>query len=205
MEEIVLKEGSALRITRRKLLTDFAYVGGGLAIASETSAALIGSARAQTVSIEELKNPGPLPDMILGWSGSPVTIIEYASMTCGHCGQFAVTTFPELKVRYIDTGKVRYTFREYPLDYLAAAASMLARSVAEDRYFDVIEALFRQQRQWVANRIEPLMTLATKELGFTEQQLQRLSRESGAVRPPQKGARASFDGLQSKFDADLFH
>src|SRR5262249_4466267 len=63
----------------------------------------------------------------------------------------------------------RYIFREYPHDQPAVIASMLARSVGKDRYFFVIETLFRQQRQWVANRIQPLMTLATKEFGFTEQ------------------------------------
>jgi protein-disulfide isomerase len=140
-----------------------AFVGGASGLA------LIGSTRAQAVSLEDLKNPGPLPDMVLGSSDAPITIIEYASMTCSHCAQFAATTFPELKARYIDTNKVRYIFREFPLDEFAVAASMLARSVDKDRYFSVIEILFRQQRQWVANRIQPLMTLATTELGFTEQ------------------------------------
>jgi protein-disulfide isomerase len=117
-----------LGITRRKLLSDFAYIGCALAIASEGSAALTGSARAQPVSIEDLNNPGPLPDMILGSSDSPVTIIEYASMTCSHCAYFAVATLPYLKARYIDTGKVRYIFREFPLDELAAAASLNSAS-----------------------------------------------------------------------------
>ena len=132
--------------------------------------ALVGrSARAQDVSIEDLNHPGPLPDMVLGSSDAPVTIIEYASMSCSHCAYFAITTFPQLKARYIDTGRVRYVFREFPLDELAAAASMLARSVGDDRYFAVIDTLFRQQRQWVVNDIQPLKTLAIQEFGFTEQ------------------------------------
>ena len=77
----------------------------------------------QTVPTAELMKPDALPDMAMGNDKAPVTIIEYASMTCPHCAHFQETTFPELKKRYIDTGKVRYIFREFPLDSLAAAAS----------------------------------------------------------------------------------
>ena len=71
--------------------------------------------------------PGPLPDLVLGKADAPVTIVEYASMTCPHCATFHKTTYPALKSKYIDTGKVRFIFREFPLDELAVAASMLAR------------------------------------------------------------------------------
>ncbi|HET9717247.1 MAG TPA: DsbA family protein [Pseudolabrys sp.] len=94
-------------------------------------------------------------------------------MTCPHCAHFQETTFPELKKRYIDTGKVRYIFREFPLDNLAAAAFMLARCAAgetdKDRYFALIDTLFRQQRQWAVEKpIPPLLAIA-KQAGFTEQ------------------------------------
>ncbi len=79
----------------------------------------------------ELMKPDALPDMVMGNANAPVTIVEYASMTCPHCAHFQETTFPELKKRYIDTGKVRYIFREFPLDNLAAAAFMLARCAGE--------------------------------------------------------------------------
>ena len=86
--------------------------------------------------------------MALGNAKAPVTIIEYASMTCPHCAHFDETTFPELKKRYIDTGKVRFIFREFPLDKLAAAAFMLARCAGKTtaKYFALIDTLFRQQR-----------------------------------------------------------
>ena len=65
--------------------------------------------------------PGPLGDQILGAADAPVTIVEYASMTCPHCASFHETTYPDMKKKYVDTGKVRFIFREFPLDPLAAA------------------------------------------------------------------------------------
>jgi len=124
------------------------------------------------VSTGELMKPGALPDMAMGSDKAPVTIVEYASMTCPHCAHFQDTTFPELKKRYIDTGKVRYIFREFPLDTLASAAFMLARCAGEkdsSKYFAMVETLFKQQQQWVvAKPVPPLLAIA-KQAGFTEQ------------------------------------
>ena len=101
-----------------------------------------------------------------------MTIIEYASMTCPHCAHFQETTFPELKKRYIDTGKVRYIAREFPLDSLAAAVFMLARCNANDdsgKYFAFIDSLYRQQRTWAVEKpLEPLLSIA-KQAGFTKE------------------------------------
>jgi protein-disulfide isomerase len=125
-----------------------------------------------TVSTAELMKPGALPDMVMGSDKAPVTIVEYASMTCPHCAHFQDTTFPELKKRYIDTGKVRYIFREFPLDTLASAAFMLARCAGEkdqSKYFAMVDTLFRQQTQWItAKPVPPLLAIA-KQAGFTEQ------------------------------------
>ena len=92
-------------------------------------------AAAQSVAAAELLVPPPLGDRVLGKDDAPVTIIEYASMTCPHCAHFHETTYPELKKRYIDTGKVRFIFREFPLDPLAAGASMLARCADKDKFY----------------------------------------------------------------------
>jgi protein-disulfide isomerase len=113
-----------------------------------------------------------LPEMAMGDEKAPVTIIEYASMTCPHCAHFQETTFPEIKKRYIDTGKVRWIFREFPLDNLAAAAFMLARCAGKDdngKYFALIDTMFRQQKQWAVEKpIPPLLAIA-KQAGLTEQ------------------------------------
>ena len=117
----------------------------------------------------ELAKPGPDGDVALGSDSAPVTIIEYASMTCPHCAHFSETTFPELKKRYIDTGKVRYVMREFPLDALAAAGFMLARCAGPDKYETVVETLFAKQADWVTQKpIEPLKAIA-KQFGFTEE------------------------------------
>jgi hypothetical protein len=85
-----------------------------------------------------LMEPGPLPDIVVGSADAPNTIVEYASMTCPHCAQFQTEVFPQLKTKYIDTGKVRYMLREFPLDNLAAAAFMLARCAGDDRYYAMV-------------------------------------------------------------------
>ena len=129
------------------------------------------AAGADQVPMDQLMKPAQIPDMVMGDAKAPVTIVEYASMTCPHCAHFQETTFPELKKRYIDTGKVRYIFREFPLDNLAAAAFMLARCAGEldsGKYYAMIDTMFAQQRTWAVEKpIPPLMAIA-KQAGFTE-------------------------------------
>ena len=129
------------------------------------------AAGADQVPMDTLMKKAALPDMVMGEANAPVTIVEYASMTCPHCAHFQETTFPELKKRYIDTGKVRYIFREFPLDNLAAAAFMLARCAGEldsSKYYAMIDTMFAQQRTWAVEKpIPPLMAIA-KQAGFTE-------------------------------------
>ena len=123
-----------MNITRR----EFAIGTGALALTGAAVLAGFSSlgwpqpALAQDPSPAELMKASPLGEMVLGDEKAPVTIIEYASMTCPHCANFHATTYPELKKRYIDTGKVRFIFREFPLDQLAAAGFMLARCSAQD-------------------------------------------------------------------------
>jgi protein-disulfide isomerase len=122
-----------------------------------------------TVPVADLMQPSPLGEMAIGDEKAPITVIEYASMTCPHCAHFSETTFPELKKRYIDTGKVRFIFREFPLDQLAAAGFILARCAGPDKFFPLVETLFAQQRDWVVQRpLAPLMAIA-KQAGLSQQ------------------------------------
>ncbi|MGE3148157.1 MAG: DsbA family protein [Pseudorhodoplanes sp.] len=129
---------------------------------------LIGAAQAQTPSQADLMKPTALEDMAMGAANAPVTIIGYLSTTCPHCAHFETTTFPELKKRYIDTGKVRFIYREFALNPLDAGAVMLLRCAPKDRYFPLLEVLFQKQDQWVVQQpIPPLLAIA-KQAGFTE-------------------------------------
>ncbi|KAF0230353.1 MAG: hypothetical protein FD175_1675 [Beijerinckiaceae bacterium] len=117
-----------------------------------------------------LLQPGPLGDKILGKDDAPVTIVEYASLTCSHCANFHANTFSALKEKYIDTGKVRLIFREFPLDPLSTAASMMARCSTEQRYFPLVSVLFAQQRQWAGSDkpLDELLAIA-RQAGFTQE------------------------------------
>ena len=121
------------------------------------------------VDMAELLKPGALPDKQLGKDDAKVTIVEYASMTCPHCAHFAETTFPDLKTKYIDTGKARYILREFPFDPSAEAGFMLARC-AKDNYFPMVDVLFRQQANWVgvSNTKDALLQIS-KLAGFTQE------------------------------------
>jgi protein-disulfide isomerase len=100
-----------------------------------------------------------------------VTIVEYASMTCPHCAAFEQNVLPMLKSKYIDAGKVRFVFREFPLDIKAAAASMLARCIAGDdaaKYFGTVDLLFKQQDQLMEQTIDTLKLIG-KQAGMSEE------------------------------------
>jgi protein-disulfide isomerase len=163
-------------VSRRQLLmmggaavVVLAAGGGGYYFWSRPDTAVAQPATGGDVSVAELMTPGPLGDQALGAANAPVTIIEYASMTCPHCSHFHETTFPEMKKKYIDTGKVRFIFREFPLDPLAAAGSMLARCAGGDKYFPLLDALFSQQKDWVVQKpLAPMLAIA-KQAGFTQQ------------------------------------
>jgi len=111
---------------------------------------------------------GPLGDIAIGAEDAPVTMIEYASMTCPHCAHFDAEILPELKKKYIDTGKVRLIFREFPLDRLAVAAAMLARCVDKEKFFPFVDVLFKNQLTWATEHpLEPLKELS-KQAGLSE-------------------------------------
>ena len=163
-----------MQITRREFCQQTTTVALSLAVLGVSSLPPFPGlvALAADVSTDELMKPEALPDMVMGDAKAPVTIIEYASMTCPHCAHFQEATFPDIKKRYIDTGKVRYILRDFPLDQLAAAAFIVARCAAKDdkdKYYSLIDTLFRQQRTWAIEKpIPPLMAIA-KQAGLTEE------------------------------------
>ena len=110
----------------------------------------------------KLLQPGALPDMALGKADAPVTIVEYASMTCPHCAHFHETTLPALKTKYIDTGKVRFILREFPFDPRAAAGFMLARCVRRTTISRWSTCCSSSRRHWAARRERPRRAAADR-------------------------------------------
>jgi protein-disulfide isomerase len=154
-----------LGLNRRRMLG----LAGGFAGATLAFAALGGDlvvpAVAQTVDPMKVTEK----DHVLGDPNAKVTIIEYASMTCPHCAGFHTTVLPELKKLYIDTGKVKLVFRDFPLDRAALQASLLAECVPADRYFAMIDMLFQTQPQWSrASDPQDALSKAAKLLGIDD-------------------------------------
>ncbi len=97
-------------------------------------------------------------DHVLGNKDAPITIVEYASMTCSHCAQFHNEILPQLKTKYIDAGKLKLVYRDFPLDRVAAQAAQMAECVDRERYFGVVATIFQTQVNWAAGK-EPLADL----------------------------------------------
>ena len=112
-------------------------------------------------------------DHVLGKADAPITIVEYASLTCPHCAEFDRETLPKIKEKWIDTGKAKLVFRDFPLDGLALRAAMLARCAPPDRYFGYIDVLFHSQNNW-ARADDPILALSriARLGGMSDQQFQ---------------------------------
>jgi protein-disulfide isomerase len=151
-------------IHRRSLLGAGAMVGLSAALPA------FGQATSESYSADELAVAGPLGDQILGNSLAPVTCYEYASLTCGHCASFHENGFKVLKEKYIDTGKVKYILRDFPLDPLAAAGFMLSHCAGDGKYYPMVDMLFAQQRTWTQTDkpVDALLSLA-KQAGFSQE------------------------------------
>jgi len=152
-------------LSRRYLIAGF----GTVAIAGSGLIAALRPAAAQDANMLELLKAGPLGDKILGSENAPVTIVEYASVTCGACAAFHTQTYPTLKSKYIDTGKVRLILREFPTAPapVAIGGFMLARC-ANEKYFPMIEAIFDQQRSWAQDPYNGFLRIA-RQAGFSQE------------------------------------
>ena len=159
-------------ITRRAFTAALSLTGLSL-LAGFSPLRLITEAMAQGAA--DVAKPVSLPDMALGPANAPITITEFASMTCPHCAAFNADVFPKIKAAYIDTGKIRYVFREFPLDIKAAAGSMLSRCIAKDdagKYFAVTDLLFKQQSDWVMKNTTETLARIGKQAGLSQQQVE---------------------------------
>jgi len=140
-----------------------------------------------SVDVADLHKAGDLPDQILGKADAPVTIVEYASMTCGHCATFHTETMEHVKKTYVETGKVRFIFREFPLDPVAYAAALLARCAGGDKFFPMLELLFRQQRTWAfSDKPEEALLGLVRQAGFTQESFNACLQDQDAFAKLQK-------------------
>lgn len=155
-------------LTRRRFLMTTAIAAAGFAAMASFPGLAFAQEPAATVDVTELMKPGVLPEMALGNPDAKVKIVEYMSMTCSHCADFHNKTFDAIKTKYIDTGKIYFVIREFPLDPLAAAGFMLARNAPGGKYFDVVAYLFKTQDQW-AFVDDPLSGLrnVSKQFGYS--------------------------------------
>jgi protein-disulfide isomerase len=159
-------------IIKRRAFAAALSLTGVAALSGLTRFDLIASASANGTA-EDIAEPVSLPQMALGPADAAVTVTEYASITCPHCAAFNENTFPKIKAAYIDTGKIRYVFSEFPLDPVAAASSVLSRCIADgdaEKYFAVTDVMFRQDWSRFTNPRDTLIQVG-KQSGLDEDQV----------------------------------
>jgi protein-disulfide isomerase len=120
----------------------------------------------QVISAEEVRDGAAFGDLIMGSPDAPVTVIEYASLTCGHCANFHMKVFPDFKEQYIKTGKVRLVYRNFTRDPADLAVGMLTRCVGPDQVFDLMAIFFERQRQWAVEDAKPEIAAIARRVGI---------------------------------------
>jgi protein-disulfide isomerase len=169
-----------------------------VAILAGAAQAFAGTALAQSAIAAAVAKPVSLPDIAIGSSKAPITITEYASMSCPHCAAFGENVFPMLRSKYIDTGKVRFVFREFPLDIKAAAASMLARCIAKDdseKYLGAVEILFKQQDR-LMNQTKDTLKFIGQLNGMSEQEVEICEKDQALLDKLAADQRYALDALK---------
>jgi protein-disulfide isomerase len=138
------------------------------AFASAAALALMAPAAfAAEPDLTKLPDPPALGEIVIGKDDAKVTIIEYASSSCPHCAEFANVELPKFK-EYLDAGKVKVLFREYPHNDAALGGFMVARCAPKEKYIPLVEVMFKTQQTWVPNPLEGLKTIAL-QAGFTNE------------------------------------
>ena len=133
-------------------------------------------------SIAEIMAPSSLPEMALGRADAPVTIVQYASLSCPYCRRFQIETFPELKAEYIDPGKVRYVLREFPIGKQSGLATIALRCAGPGKYFALYDKLMREQASWVSQEVRPEAILkVAAQVGMTRAQFDSCRENRGMI------------------------
>jgi len=153
-----------MKITRRGVLPVMA--GAGVALSGAIPGLDLKPANAEDLST--LMEPGPLGEHIVGDPNAPITVIEYASMTCPHCKNWHEQVYPTIKEKYLDTGRAKLYFREFPFDPASVAAFMLAEC-SDDRYFSMVDVLFKRQATWKSGNVRDNLEKIAKLAGFTQE------------------------------------
>ena len=177
-----------MNLDRRQLILGAATLAAMTGLASKGHAA---------VDIAALYAPPAEGDMTMGPETAKVTVVEYASASCPHCANFYKTTFPDLKKDYIDTGKIRFIFREFPHNQPALAAFMLARCAPKEKYFPLIDMFFMQQDTWLEAPLEGLRKIA-QLAGFTKESFDACLKNEAVA----KGILAVRDQADKDFGVD---
>lgn len=149
-----------------------------------------------------LAMPSPLGDMSQGPDDAKVTIIEYASATCPHCGEFARDALKQIKTEYVETGKVKFIFREFPLDDVALAAHMMTRCAPKEKFFPLLDAIYATQGEWIKDPLAGLKGIA-KQAGMTEDEfmacLKKEDIAKGIMVTREAGSKAGVQGVPAVF------
>ncbi len=157
---------------------------------------------ALALDMAELNKPPAIGEMSMGPEDAKVTLIEYASASCPHCAQFYNDTFAALKAEYIDTGKIRFVFREFPHNDAALAAFMLARSVPKESYFPMMDVMFKTQAAWLENWPEGLSNIA-KQAGITKEGFDKIMKDEalakGIIDARDQGSSLGVTGIPTFF------
>ncbi|MFA5901614.1 MAG: DsbA family protein [Hyphomicrobium sp.] len=180
--------GGGTLVDTKALAPDTADAGSGSAYPSTEDSARTGPERfnpfadpsdkpaggrevIESPTIADVMVTGPLSEVSFGRPNAPVTIVEYASLTCPHCRNFHLKTYPQFKKEYVDTGKVRYILREFPIGKTSGAATVALRCAPPEKYLTLYSKFMEQQSTWVSQevRLDPIFKVAS-QVGMTRQQ-----------------------------------